>query len=894
VSALAPGTRIGSYEVLSSLGAGGMGEVYRARDSKLKREVALKVLPADVASDRERLARFQREAEVLAALNHPNIAHVYGIEEASGSGAPRGAPYMALVMELVEGEDLAQRIAHGAIPIDEALPIAKQIAEALEAAHDAGIIHRDLKPANIKVRPDGTVKVLDFGLAKALDAGAAGAPGAAGAAGAAGATGATGATGLANSPTITSPAMTMRGVILGTAAYMSPEQARGRTLDRRTDIWAFGCVLYEMLAGRPAFEGDTITDVLSAIVRAEPDWTRLPLSTPTAVGRLLRRCLQKEAARRLRHIGDAIADLEPEASETPTALPHRTAPSILATAMAALALVIAAVAATVAVTRYLQPVAAARVQKLHLDVDADGGTFRDPVISPDGSRVVYTGRTRLWVRSLSEWQPRELAGTEAAVRPFWSPDGNWIGYFRSEALLKVPVGGGPVVRIASLPAVQAPMGAASGAWAEDGTVYISQAVGRLLRVSSGGGEARPFIDDPLSAAMILRDIEPLPGGALLAAVRRDRGADGIGILDQGVVRVVLDVDDVRQPSYAAPGYLVFERRTPNAGLWAVKFSLDSRAVAGEPFLIAEGIDPSTARDGTLSFIAAPESIARPLAWFTLDGVRGANVAEAREWVEGVALSKDQRRLLASASDGLWAYDTETGARSRITTNPTDITPDWVDDGSIVFVRTDAGTPVVMLKRLTPGGEERELARPARFPRTTADGRRVMFNLYDATGTGSRGWRVAWIDLSDTGSLHTLPPAHSGARFPSISPDGTMVAYVSGETGRDEVFLTSVPGGEGKWQLSTNGGGWALFDPRGTSVYYRALDGAFMSVPVSGGGTIKVSQPAKLFDWGAMWAPFYDVASDGKRGIAAVPIERMSRRSSLSITQNWHLEFAPPK
>ena len=873
--ALTPGSRIGAYEVVAKLGEGGMGEVYRAKDSKLKREVALKVLPADVANDRERLARFQREAEVLASLNHPNIAHVYGLENPPQGGHHKDP--VGLVMELVEGEDLAQRIARGAIPLDEALPIAKQIAEAFEAAHEAGIIHRDLKPANVKVRPDGTVKVLDFGLAKALQDPKTPGP-----------------QDLSHSPTIASPAMTMRGMILGTAAYMSPEQARGKTVDRRTDIWAFGCVLYEMLTGRPAFEGDTITDVLSAIVRAEADWTRLPPSTPPAVRRLLRRCLQKEAARRLRHIGDAVADLEPEAGEMPTAVSVRTAPSILATALAALALVIVAVAATVAVTRYMQPVAPVRVQKLHLNVDADGGTFRDPVISPDGSRVVYTGRSRLWVRSLDEWQPRELSGTEAAVRPFWSPDGNWIGYFRSEALLKVPVGGGPVVRIASLPAVQAPMGAAAGAWAEDGTIYISQAIGRLLRVSSGGGEARPFIDDPPSAAMILRDIEPLPGGALLAAIRRDGGSDGIGILDHGVVRVVMDVDDVRQPTYAAPGYLVFERRTPNAGLWAVRFSLDNRTVTGEPFLIAEGIDPSTAKDGTLSFIAAPESIARPLAWFTMEGGRGGNVAEAREWVEGVALSKDQRRLLASASDGLWAYDTETGARSRITTNPTDITPDWVDEVTIVFVRTDAGTPVVMLKRLTPGGEERELARPARFPRTTADGRRVMFNLYDTKGTDARGWRVAWIDLSDAGSLHTLPAPHYGARFPSISPDGTMVAYVSGETGRDEVFLTSVPGGEGKWQLSTDGGGWALFDPRGTSVYYRALDGAFMSVPVSGGSTIKISPAAKLFDWGPMWAPFYDVAPDGKRGIAAMPVERMSRRSSLSITQNWHLEFAAPR
>ena len=847
-----------------------MGEVYRARDSKLKREVAIKVLPADVAADPERLARFQREAEVLASLNHLNIAHVHGLEESNGTAA--------LVMELVEGDDLSQRIARGAIPVDEALPIAKQIAEALAAAHDAGIIHRDLKPGNIKVRDDGTVKVLDFGLAKALEQ----RPG----------IGNQGSVGLANSPTVTSPAMTAHGMILGTAAYMSPEQARGKTVDQRTDIWAFGCVLYEMLTGRPAFEGETIADVLGAIIRAEPDWRLIPPSTPPGMQRLLRRCLHKDASRRLRHIGDAIADVEPDGIDAAVTV-RQPGRRMAVTTIAALALMMATAAAALGISRYLQPEDQPRLQKLHLNIDADGGTFREPVISPDGTKVVYAGQSRLWVRSFDQWEPRELAGTEAATRPFWSPESNWIGYFRAEALLKVPAAGGPVVRVATLPAVQAPMGAASGAWANDGTIYISQAVGRLLRVSAGGGDAEAFIDDPASAGLLLRDLETLPGrGALLASVRRERGADAIGVLENGVVRIILELDDVRQPTYAAPGYVVFERRSPNAGLWAVPFSLDSMTVTGDPFLIGEGIEPSIAMDGTLTFIAAPESIDRRLAWFSMDGVAGGNVAEPREWVEGVALSKDQRRLIASASDGLWTYDTETGARSRLTRDPTDITPEWVDAQTIVFVRTQAGAPAVILKRLTPGGEERVLASPARFPRSTADGRRVMFNLHDARSSGDRGWRVAWIDLADPGTVHTLPAVHDGARFPSISPDGTMAAYVSGETGRDEVFLTSVPSGQGKWQLSVNGGGWTLFDPRGTAVYYRALDGAFMSAAVSARGEIRVSHPVKLFDWGPMWAPFYDLAPDGKRGVTAMPVERMHRRSSLSVMRNWQLEFAP--
>ena len=871
--ALPSGHRLGPYEITGHLGSGGMGEVYRAKDSRLKREVAIKVLPIDVASDPERLARFQREAEVLASLNHPNIAHVYGIEH-----PPEGGHHAAgLVMELVEGEDLSQRIARGPIPIDEALPIAKQIVEALEAAHDAGVIHRDLKPANIKVRDDGTVKVLDFGLAKTLIKDPK----------------ASGPQELANSPTITSPAMTMGGVILGTAAYMAPEQAKGKPVDKRADIWAFGCVLYEMLTGRKAFEGEDLTDTIVAVMSRPPDWSKLPAAVAPGIRITLRRCLEKDLRDRLRDIGDARLELQDGTRGDAIAAAGGATPNrgwtIVAWAVAATLAIALGIIATLRT-----PAPVARVQKLHLNVEADGGTFREPMISPDGTKIVYVGRSRLWIRSLDQWQPRELPGTEAAVRPFWSPDGNWIGYFRSEALLKVPAAGGPVVRVASLPAVQAPMGAASGVWVEDGTIYISQAVGPLLRVPSGGGTAAAFIDDASSAAMVLRDIAALPGrGALLASVRRHRGADAIGVLEQGVVRIVLEVDDVRQPAYAAPGYLVFERRTPTAGLWAVAFSRESLATTGEPFLIDEGVEPSTANDGTLSFIAARESIARRLAWFSMDGAPGATLSEAREWVEGVALSKDQRRLLASASDGLWAYDTATGARSRITSNASDITPDWVDDDSIVFVRDDDGAPTVMWKRLTPGGEERALARPARFPRATADGRRVMFNLYDARSGEANGWRVAWIDLSDPDTVRTLPAQHDGARFPSISPDGTMAAYVSGETGRDEVFLTSVPSGDGKWQLSDSGGGWTLFDPRGTAVFYRALDGAFMSVSVSGGGRLKVGQAVKLFDWGAMWAPFYEVSPDGRRGVAAMPVERMNRRNSVSIMQNWQLEFTQP-
>jgi Tol biopolymer transport system component len=868
---LTPGTRVGSYEVVSLLGAGGMGEVYRARDTRLQRDVAIKVLPDAVAGDSERLARFEREARTLAALNHPNIAHVHGFEE------------RALVMELVDGEDLAAAIARGPIPIDEALHVARQIASALDAAHAAGIIHRDLKPANIKVRPDGTVKVLDFGLARS---------------GGPGGSGRSGGGILADSPTITSPAaMTSAGMILGTAAYMSPEQARGREVDKRTDIWAFGCVLYEMLSGRPAFDGDTVTDVLSSIVKSEPDWTKLPIDTPPGVRRLLRRCLEKDLAKRRRDIGDAIVELDTDVTETRTAVAapaaRRTKRQRARLVLAwAASLVIIGAAAAASTYYFLRPAATAGVQKFQLAVQPDGGTIREPVISPDGRRVAYVGRSRILVQELDQWQPRELAGTEAASRPFWSPDSNWIGYTRAESLLKVPASGGPVVRIATLPAVQAPapLGATSAAWADDGTITVSLATGPLLQVPGAGGTATP-LGDVLPDGVDLHDVRPLPGGAILATVHRATGIDAIGVVKNGSLRIVLEASGVFRPSYATSGHLIYERRTPNAALWAVPFSLNTLAAGGEPFLIEEGTEPTVARDGTLIFLAQRQDIARQLAWFTFDGKIGARVAEPREWTEGIAVSPDGRRVLASTVEGIWAYDVDTGARSRITTGSTDITPRWIDSNRIVFVRNDGRQPVLILKQLSGSVEERELARRARFPHATADGRRIVFNI-QAEDQDRAPWQIAWIDLADPATVHRLAGSHLGARFPSVSADGTLVAYVSGEVGLDEIFLTRLPSGEGKYQVSTGGGGWTRMSARGDAVLYRAPDGAFMSVPVAvAGGNLKIGQPQKLFDWGGSWTPYYDLASDGKHGIAAVPADKTTEVPSLSVVQNWHLQFS---
>ena len=491
---LTPGTRLGPYEILADLGAGGMGEVYRATDTNLKRQVAIKVLPAAFAADAERLARFQREAEVLAALNHPNIAHIHGLERSDGT--------LALVMELVEGPTLADRIAHGAIPLADALTIATQIAEALEAAHEQGIIHRDLKPANIKVRADGTVKVLDFGLAKAMDP-----------------AGASNANAM-NSPTISMHA-TQAGIILGTAAYMSPEQARGKAVDKRADIWAFGCVLFEMLSGRQLYAGDTITDVLAGIVSREPDWSLLSAQTPPVVRRLLARCLEKDPQRRLRDIGEARVALS-----DPTGLLAAPAASPISvnarswrrsTVWAALAFV-AISSAGVAVWTWtrLRPATAPRVTRLSIPLPAGQilAGNSGPAVSPDGRSIAYVataadGVSRLYVRALDRFESTGIPESEGAQQPFFSRDGGRIGFFARGKLLTVSLSGGAPTAIAA--ASFQPLG---GTWGEDDTiVFVPALTSGLLRIPSAGGKPQK-VTVPDEAAGGYAHVWPqfLPGG----------------------------------------------------------------------------------------------------------------------------------------------------------------------------------------------------------------------------------------------------------------------------------------------------------------------------------------------------------------------------------------------
>ena len=565
--ALSPGTRLGPYHVNSPLGAGGMGEVYRARDTRLGRDVALKILPQAFASDPDRLMRFEREARTLASLNHPRIASIYGLEEATGADGVR-----ALVMELVEGEDLSERIARGPIPFDEALPIALQIAEALEAAHEVAIIHRDLKPANIKVRPDGTVKVLDFGLAKALEPGLHGMETADG----------SGAPADVSPPTITSPAMTMRGVVLGTAAYMAPEQARGRAVDRRADIWAFGAVIYEMLTARRAFAGEDVTDTLASVLRTEPDYSALSVDVPGPMRSLVRRCLTKDVRQRPRDIGDIRIQLDelrngtgvlPDPGVATPAFAKASPPRWLL-AIAATA-VVAALAGLAAWSRP-RPATAPVMFRGTVDLEIPGQTWTGmgpgAIISPDGTTLAVAvdepGKpNRIFVRRLDQATAALIPGTDGARNPFFSRDGAWVGFFSDGKLKKISISGGSPITLADAPEDR------GGTWAEDGTIVFAP-TGRspLRRVSQDGGAVTDFTQ-LIDGDNGHRFPQMLPGGRGVIYSLMRANTQSIVVQPSGSgARKVLQ-EQASSPHYLASGHVVFVR---DSTVHAAPFDLSKR------------------------------------------------------------------------------------------------------------------------------------------------------------------------------------------------------------------------------------------------------------------------------------------------------------------------------
>ena len=876
---LAPGTRLGPYEVGAQIGAGGMGEVYRALDTNLKRSVAIKVLPDALASDSERLGRFQREAEILASLNHQNIATLYDLERADGT--------TALVMELVEGPPLSVRLTLGSIPVGEALLIAKQIALALEAAHEQHIIHRDLKPANVSVSPKGLVKVLDFGLAKALESPAVIADPIA-------------------SPTMTSPAATRAGIILGTAAYMSPEQAKGRTADKRSDVWAFGCVLYEMLTGRAAFAGETVSEVLSEILKSEPDWRWLPPDTPDGIRRLLRRCLQKDPFERLHHIADARLEIDDAGRQTgepgeTAAAPGRRGLGLLV----ALALVtLLAGAQTVRLWQAARSGPAAPQMRLAITTPPSSGTrvpaeLQSLAISPDGLKVAFVtvseGRSQLWLRQIESETARPLPGTEFGVLPFWSPDSRSVGFFANNELKRIDIEGGSIKTLA-----RAPFGR-GGAWNHDGTILFAPIfTGPIYRIPASGGEPVPLTRlAPGQAAH--RDPRFLPDGRRFlyhASGVGDASGVYVGDLNGAPPQRVLDAElALVHPSSRQ---LLFIRQ---GTLYSQALDSTGAIVVGNPSLIAERVVAVSASDaGLIAYRTDSARELRQLVWFDRNGDEIGRIGRPDYSGDAApSLSRDGRyvafHLVRDGNPDIWWLELPRGGPSRLTTDPAaDYSPKWSPDGRrVVFASTRSGVYDLYQQSTTnPEGAEVLLATPQNKSPTdwSRDGRFILFRNVDPA-TSHDLWA---LPLEGNKTPFPVVRTRFTESYGQFSPDGNWIAYDSNESGRVEVYVQPFPGPGTKVRISTSGGAQMRWSNDATELFYLALDGRLMAVPIrrsSQDNAITPGEPVPLFDANvglvvplqAGHSEAWTISRDGQRFLMNTVVEHPSA-PPITIILNW--------
>jgi serine/threonine protein kinase/Tol biopolymer transport system component len=878
---LEPGTQLSHYEILAPIGKGGMGEVYQARDTKLDRDVAIKVLPHELASDSERLARFEREARLLASLNHPNIASIHGFEESDGVNA--------LVLELVEGPTLAERIAKGPIPVDEAVEIAKQIAEALDAGHEAGVIHRDLKPANIKVKEDGTVKVLDYGLAKALE----------------GETPAGTDAELSQSPTLTRQG-TQVGVILGTAAYMSPEQAKGKVVDKRTDIWSFGAVLYEMLTGRRVFVADDVHETLAHVLTRDVDWDALPSNTPKPLRRMLRRTLQRDRRERLADIADARLDIV-EALSEPLTTEESTGPGAsgvswrqAALVSLAAAIVVGSIVGSVAWNaRAPAPPTVARLtispsldEAIRLPSTSEQGL----TVSPDGSVFVYISggdgsQRRLLVRRIDQLTASTLveAGHGALGTPFVSPDGRWVGYRHGEELRRVPIEGGPRVTICRV------SGFVRGAsWGDDGYIVFADIRGGLYRVLADGGQPELLLKQGGTTYPTYQWPEVLPGSrAVLFTMRTPFGAGSrIAVYDP-------DWDEPRdlfqgtQPRYASSGHIVY---VDNSTLWAVPFDLetleprgDAAAVETQIGTYANEADFAISANGVLAYVPGLGAAARSrrLVWVDRDGQ--PNELDFGEDRYGApVISPDGTKLAIWLEDDVWVYDMRRGSRVRLTSDGGNH-PVWTPDGDrVAFEVPGKG----LFSQSADGSDEAvplfESELNSRPESWLPDGSELAYSQLSQES----GWDI-WTWSQDGSSVVIDSPFdEDGAMF---SPDGRWLAYVSDETGTREVYVVTYPGLEDKVPLSVGGGRAPVWSPRGDEIFYRDLEGRLFAVSVDPDAGFEPSRPELLFDGPYATAgggdSHYDVSPDGRRFLM-VASAGASRDLSprLVVVLNWPEEL----
>ena len=871
---LPAGTRIGPYEILGLLGAGGMGEVYRARDARLGRDVALKVLPAEYTRDAERLLRFEREARVLASLSHPNIATLYGLEHGDG--------IQALVMELVDGETLADRLTRGPTPVGECLAIARQIADGLDAAHQKGVIHRDLKPANIKIGSDGTVKILDFGIAKALQ--------------------------RPEIDSATTIMQTQEGVTVGTAPYMSPEQLRGQPLDRRVDIWAFGCLLYEMLTARSPFHGETRTDTIARIVGTEPEWQALPASTPAGLRRLITRCLEKDAKRRLRDVGDLDLALETPVEAT-------RPPSSKRLALAAAGILVIAAAGAVAMWPSRERAAPPAPVRFEVPASIRVNESQAFALSPDGRRLAFTGTgpdgiLRIWSRTLDDLETRPLIGTENEVATnstmWFSPDGRSIAFYAAGTIKRVESTGGVPQVICKVPSV-----AVGGSWSAGGTIVVGNVGGGLLQCPATGGDPSPVTakvsDDPTEIHLLpvfLPDHQrliylrvwrsnPARAGLYLADLRR--APDGQS--DERVLATNFGAELVMAPD--GSGRLGFVR---DGALMAAPFDIKRGVVAGEPYEIAKGI--GSFHDGA-NFRMSPATLAyrtitqeSQLTWVDRSGRRQAALGEPGQY-GGLALSPDGTRVavvrenrLNRADADIWIIDVQRGTTTRFTTDPfPESVPVWSADGAAVIYVTGHDGASIWQQPISGAARSALVSQLPAMPfrintiltslHATPDGRFVLFEAENRGGTRDDVWRAP-MSGNATPSIVLGQPFNEG--LAAISPDGRWIAYVSNESGVDEVFVA-------RWNASTATASTATLVSRGGAtaprwrrdsqeLFYQSAAGRIIAVPIAGD---RIGEPVSLFD--ALGTSHWAVAEDGQRFLFALPVSQ-GAPTPFTIVLNW--------
>ena len=879
--ALAPGDLIGPYSVTAPIGKGGMGEVWKAHDTRLGRDVAIKVLPAALSQEADRRARFEREARVLASLNHSNIASIYGIEDVSGEA---GHSVLALVMEFVEGETLADRLARGALPYDEAIPLAHQIADALDAAHEKGIIHRDLKPANIMVTPAGKAKVLDFGLAKALE-------------------GEPAATDISQSPTL-SRAVTQQGLILGTAAYMSPEQVQGKAMDHRTDVWSFGVVLYELLTGRRPFSGDTVQGTLASILRDEPDWQ----AVPEKARRLLRLCLEKDPRRRLRDIGDMRLLLEDSPS---TSAPSRWSRWIAGGSIALATVALIAWWTATRPSNETQPL-------VRFDIDLDQGSpstyFYGPnaVLSPDGTRMVFVaegpdGMPHLYARRLDERASVELPGTEGAHSPFVSTDGRWVGFFAQGRLKRIALDGGtalPIVEVAN------PRG---GSWEGDGSIVLSLgSTNRLGRIAPSGGEMQVLTEfRPGETTHRWPQVLPDGKGVLFTA-----SANAVGF-DAGSVMAVrpgerlgtLLVKGGSHARYLASGHLVYFR---GGTLFAQKFDIDRLETDGREVPVLEDVAYSNLNGGaqfdvSLTGAAIYTSAAGGLGQMSINWMDASGETTPLLARPGLylwpRLSPDGQRLALTTVQGAnlsnAVYD-----RARDTLTPLAFeshvasAPMWTADGRTILFRSEGGMSWI---RSDGASTAQALTRSQyiQYPWSIhPDGKRLAF-FEQGPPSGFQMWTLP-LDTSNGGLKAAGPPEPFVVTpmvtfHPAFSPDGRWIAYDSNESGRFEVHVRPFPPGSGgSWIVSAGGGSLPAWSSNGRELFYKTFDQHLMVVPYTTTADSFVADKPRLWsatplaDTGTY--PNYDVAPDGRRLVVLMPIEPPRGRPRVTFISNFFAEI----